>query len=170
MRNLNRSPRTNLPQLSGIKPLLIMISRTLAKILHATIPIPILPAKSLPVVKGRLGSGDPGEVVGAGRTAEDFSARVGLLDALVVVALDHGGLVGPVVLAAAEVEGLGGGGDFGDLVRVGDAGFDDEDAGVGVFGETACYSVSCSAAADDDEVVFISVCDEGHFAELNLMS
>jgi hypothetical protein len=52
-------------------------------------------------------------------------------------AVDHGRLVGPVVLAIAQLEGPRRRGDRVDVAGVADAGFDDQDLDVGVLGETA---------------------------------
>lgn len=93
-----------------------MILLDLIEVLLARVPVPVLSTVLLPVVDCRLAAADPGVVVCAAATAEDLTAGVGLLKASIFGAVDQGGLVGPVVLAVAQLEGAGRSADHGDVV------------------------------------------------------
>lgn len=160
--NLDGATGANLLQLGRVELLLVVIGCTLAEVIDTAVPVPLRTTKLLPVVESRLRAGNPGEVVGARRSTKSLATGVGLLNSLVVIALDHCRLVCPVMLAAAQVEGLRGSGDLGNLVGVGDTSLDDQDADVGVFGEATSNSVASGAATNDDEVVLVSVGDESH--------
>lgn len=153
---------SDLLQIGRVELLVIVVGSALAEVVDTVIPVPLGATEFLPVVKGRLGTGNPSEVVGTGTSTKHLSTGVGLLNSLVVVALDHSRLVGPVMLATTEVEGLGRGGDLLELVRVGNTGLDDQDADLRVLSETAGNCVSSSTTAHDDEVVGRAVRDSGH--------
>lgn len=155
----------NLGERGVVEALVVVVGDGLSKIGDEGIPGPFLATVFSPHVKGGLAAGNPGEVVERGATTEDLATGVGLLDTLVVVTLDHGGLVGPVVLGAAEVHGVGGRHDLVELLGVGNASLDDEDADIGVLGETAGNSVTGSASTDDNEVEVVTGVDgnsDGH--------
>lgn len=150
---------TNLSERGVVEALVIVIGDRLSKIGNEGVPGPLLATVLSPHVKGRLASGDPSEVVERGGAAEDLATGVGLLDTLVVVTLDHGGLVGPVMLAASQVHGVGGGHDLVELLGVGNASLHNEDADIGVLSETTGNSVTGSASTDDDEVEAVTRVD-----------
>lgn len=157
VRDLDRTAGADLPQSGRVEVPVIVVGRTLPQIVHAVVPRPSRAAVFLPVVECRRRPGNPGKVVGAGTAAENFATGIGLLDSFIVVALDHGGLVGPVMLATAQAERLGWSRDVFELVWIPDPGFDDQDFDVWVLGEAASDSISSCASTNDDEVVLGSI-------------
>jgi hypothetical protein len=78
----------------------------LSQIIDTVIPCPLLATILFPVVKCRFAAGDPREVVGTAASSQNLTAGIGFLNALVVVTLDHGRLVRPVILTSSQVKGL----------------------------------------------------------------
>lgn len=97
MRDRDRATRPNLFEISRVHFRVIVVRSALAEVRNEMIPGPFFSTVLLPQIEGRLAAGDPGEVIQRGATTG------GLLNALIVVALDHRSFVSPVVLAAAEV-------------------------------------------------------------------
>lgn len=157
--DIDGTASANLGQLRVVEALVVVVGDTLAQVGDKRVPSPLLTTILSPHVKGRLASGDPSEVIKRRAATEDLATGVGLLDTLVVVTLDNGGLVGPVMLAATEVHGVGGGHDLLQLLGVGNTGLDDEDADIGVLSETTGNGVTGSAATDDDEVEAVTRVD-----------
>jgi hypothetical protein len=63
------------------------------------------------------------------------------------------------MLTSSEVHRVTGSHDLLQLFGVGNASLDNEDADIGVFGETASNGVTSSASTDDNEVEVISRVD-----------
>lgn len=154
----------NLGQVLWIPAQVVVVGGTLPEVRHKRIPGPFLASIFFPSVEGRLAAGHPGEVVQRRATTQSLTASVGLLDTLVVVALDHGGLVGPVVIAVPELHGYGGRGDLLNLLRVANTSLDDEHGHIGVFGQTTGDGVTSSTTAHDDEVI-VGVVLGRHYGE-----
>lgn len=159
MRDVDGTTGTNLSERGVVEALVIVIGDRLSKIRHEGVPGPLLATVLSPHVKGGLASRDPSEVVERRAATEDLATGVGLLDTLVVITLDNGGLVGPVMLAASKVHGIGGGHDLLELLGVGNASLDNEDADIGVLSETTGNSVTGSASTDNDEIEVVTSVD-----------
>lgn len=151
--DVDGAPRTDLRELLGVQIPVVVVGCALTEVRHEGVPGPFLASVFLPPVKGRLAAGHPGEVVQRRAPTKRLTPRVGLLDAFVVVTLDQGGLVRPVVLAVPELHGFRGRGDLLVLMGVANTSLDDEDGHIGVFGQTTSDSVTSGTTAHDDEVI-----------------
>jgi len=105
-------------ELGGVKLGIVVVGCALSQVCDDVIPCPLLATILLPIIEGRLAAGDPSEVVGAAASTQNLTTSVWLFNTLVVLTLDHSGLVSPVILATSEVKGLGWGGDVLNLLRV----------------------------------------------------
>ena len=162
MGNLDGAAGTDLLQVIRVQLLFVVVRGAFAQIVNAAIPGPVRSSKLFPVIKCWLGARNPGIIVRAGAATEDLAASVGLLDTLVVVPLNHGSLVSPVMLATSEVEGVGRRENLRELVGVGGTGFDDQDVNLRVLREPAGDSITSSATTNHDEIVGVTVGDESH--------
>ena len=88
------------------------------QILFASIPAPGISTVVCPFIECRLATRDPGVVVETATTPQHFPASIGLLQALIIGLVNKDRLVCPVILAISQLEGAGGGGDFGDILWV----------------------------------------------------
>lgn len=90
----------------------------LSKVLDTVLPSPLLAPVLLPVIKCSLATRDPSKVVSTTASSQSLTASVGFLNPLIIVALDHCGLVAPIILATSEVKGLARGGDRFDILWI----------------------------------------------------
>lgn len=80
--------------------------------------IPRLTSVFYPVIVSSLATPDPGMVVSAATSTQDFSSRVGLFDSRILGTVDQGRLVLPVIVTSAQLECSSWGHDFRDVFRI----------------------------------------------------
>lgn len=89
-----------------------------SEICDAVIPRPVRATILFPVIKRCLAAGDPGKVVSTAASSQYLAAGIWFLNTFVIIAIDHGCLVRPIIFAASEIKGLCGGGNVVDLLWI----------------------------------------------------
>src|ERR1700710_2252631 len=143
---------TELLEFGQIKLGVIMIRSALAEVRNERFPGPLLSTELRPPIKGGLATRNPCKVVERGAAAEGLATGVRLLNALIIVTLDQGGLVCPVILAVAEVHSHRRSGNLLNPVRVADPSLNDQDVDIQVLRKTSGDGFTRSAAANNDKV------------------
>lgn len=133
MGDVEGTTTSNFGQIRWVQAWIIRIRDSLAEVKEQGIPGPLLAAIFVPHGKGRLAAWHPGEVVQRGTPPQGLATSVGLLDTLVVIPLDDGGLIRPVILAVAEVHGRQRRGNLRGVLGIAIAGLDHENGIIGVL-------------------------------------
>lgn len=119
-----------------------MAATHLIEILLNIVPSPLISSELTPIIEGSGTAWEPSVVVKTTASSEDLAAGVRLLDTSVFLAVDHAGLVLPVILATTKLKGTSWGGDCIDVLRVSNTCFDDKYIDLGVFCKTASYNAT----------------------------
>jgi len=180
MRDVERTTRSNFGKLSGVDLVIIVISGTLydvnfrdqtekasrmfylSEILFAIFPIPGVPAKRDPVIESSFATRNPGVIVQARTTAENFTSGVRLFQTSVFRTIYECSLVWPIIWTVTELESTGRSSDFWDFTRIAgklsecryptgfllgglpNTSFNDQNRNFWVLSQTSSNDVSCS--------------------------
>ncbi|SKS32754.1 Uncharacterised protein [Mycobacteroides abscessus subsp. abscessus] len=157
MRNGERSVNADLVQVGRERPVVVVICGALAQVGKERLPGPFLAAVLSPPIVGRLATGDPAEVVAGRAAAEGPTTSAVLVGAPPDAAVNERGAVVPVILGVADVHGQPRGADQLNIPRITDAGFDNENFDIGVFGESTGDDIASRPTANNNEVKVRSI-------------